>query len=100
MHVDYLIVGSGLTGATIARRLADEGREVLVVDRRQHLGGNVHDHCHPSGVRIHTYGPHYFRTNSEAIWEFVTRFTAFDRYEAALKAWVDGAYENWPIAGS
>jgi UDP-galactopyranose mutase len=100
MLIDYLIVGSGLTGATIARCLADEGREVLVVDRRRHAGGNVHDHCHPSGIRIHTYGPHYFRTNSEAIWEFVTRFAAFDPYQAALKAWVDGRYENWPIAGS
>jgi UDP-galactopyranose mutase len=100
MLVDYLVIGSGLTGATIARCLADEGREVLVTDRRGHMGGNVHDHCHASGIRIHTYGPHYFRTNSEAIWEFVTRFAAFDPYQPALKAWVDGRYENWPIAGS
>jgi UDP-galactopyranose mutase len=100
MKVDYLIVGSGLTGATIARILTDAGRKVLIVERRSHLGGNVHDHCHPSGIRIHTYGPHYFRTSSDTIWKFVNRFASFYNYEAILKSYVDGLYENWPIAGS
>ena len=80
--------------------LHDAGREVLVLERRPHLGGNVHDYVHQSGIRIHTYGPHYFRTNSEAIWEFVHRFARFFPYEAILKTWVDGNYENWPIADS
>lgn len=96
----YLIVGSGLTGAVIARMLTDAGREVLVVDRRGHCGGNVYDHFHPSGIRIHTYGPHYFRTNDEDLWAFVNRFACFYQYEASLKSWVDGRYENWPIAAS
>src|SRR4051812_28499142 len=100
MTADYLIVGSGLTGAVIARTLVDAGRSVLVVDRRAHPGGNVHDHFHPSGIRIHTYGPHYFRTNDDALWSFVNRFASFYRYEAALKSWVNGDYENWPIAAS
>ncbi|HEX8618737.1 MAG TPA: UDP-galactopyranose mutase [Thermoanaerobaculia bacterium] len=100
MKTDYLIVGSGLTGAVIARILRDAGQDVLVVDRRSHVGGNVHDHTHPSGIRIHTYGPHYFRTTSEEIWAFVNRFATFDPYEAALKSLVDGREENWPIAGS
>lgn len=100
VQVEYLIVGAGLTGGTIARALHDSGREVLVLDRRPHLGGNVHDHWHPSGIRIHTYGPHYFRTTSDAIWAFVNRFSKFYQYEASLKSWVDGAYENWPIAAS
>ncbi len=100
MKIDYLIVGSGLTGAVIARTLVDAGREVLVVDRRAHLGGNVHDHAHPSGIRIHTYGPHYFRTSSERIWEFANRFASFYRYEASLVSDVDGVLEQWPIAGS
>lgn len=97
---DYIIVGSGLTGATMARFLRDAGREVIVLDRRNHKGGNVHDHAHTSGIRIHTYGPHYFRTNSDEIWNFVNRFTSFHPYEAALKSFVDGKYENWPIAAS
>ena len=98
--VDYLLVGSGLTGAVIARTLADAGREVLVLERRSYVGGNVHDHVHPCGVRIHTYGPHYFRTHRDDIWEFVTRFAEFYRYEACLKTLVDGRHENWPIAAS
>jgi UDP-galactopyranose mutase len=98
--VDYLIVGSGLTGSVIARALADAGRDVLMVERRDHVGGNVHDHKHASGIRIHTYGPHYFRTNSDRIWDFVTRFAKFYKYEASLKTLVDGQYENWPIAAS
>ena len=81
---DYVIIGSGLTGAVVARLLADAGREVLVVERRAHLGGNVHDHTHASGIRVHTYGPHYFRTSSDRIWDFATRFAPFYRYEARL----------------
>jgi UDP-galactopyranose mutase len=100
MNVDYLVVGSGLTGAVIARTLADAGREVLVVDRRSHMGGNVHDHAHSSGIRIHTYGPHYFRTSCDRIWEWATRFGEFFRYEAALLSDVDGNLVSWPLGQS
>ena len=99
-NVDYLVVGSGLTGGVIARALVDAGRDVLIVDRREHVGGNVHDHVHDSGIRIHTYGPHYFRTHSDRIWDYVTRFAEFYEYKASLKTLVDGEYENWPIAAS
>jgi UDP-galactopyranose mutase len=77
MTYDYVIVGSGLTGAVLARLLTDAGRSVVVLDRRSHCGGNVHDSKHESGVRVHTYGPHYFRTNSDSLWEFVNRFSSF-----------------------
>lgn len=97
MEVDYLVVGSGLTGATIARVLADLGHKVLILDRRNHVGGNVHDHWHDGGIRIHTYGPHYFRTDSERLWNFVNRFDRFYRYEPVLMTRVDGALEYWPI---
>jgi len=97
---DYLIVGSGLTGAVIARQLTDAGRSVLVVERRPHIGGNVYDSAHSSGIRIHSYGPHYFRTASDEIWAFVNRFSAFYTYEAVLKTFVEGRYENWPVAAS
>jgi len=97
---EYLIVGSGLTGTVIARSLTEQRRSVLVLDRRSHCGGNVHDHLHASGIRVHTYGPHYFRTDSESLWRFVNRFTSFYKYEPALQTWVDGQYENWPITAS
>lgn len=101
MKTDYLVIGSGLTGATIARMLHDAGHAVLVVERRTHLGGNVHDHIHqPSGMRIHTYGPHYFRTGSESLWRFVNRFSDFYSYEAVIQTLVDGRCENWPVAAS
>lgn len=100
MQVEYVVVGSGLTGAVLARRLADSGREVVVVERRHHLGGNVVDHTHPSGIRVHTYGPHYFRTDSDVVWSFVNRFSEFYTYEASLKSLVDGQCESWPITSS
>jgi UDP-galactopyranose mutase len=97
---DYIIVGSGLTGAVIARELHDAGNRVLVLERRSHIGGNVCEETHPSGIPFHTYGPHYFRTNSEKLWSFVHRFANFRPFEAVLKSYVDGQFENWPIAGS
>lgn len=95
--VDYLVVGSGLTGSTIARRLADAGREVLVLERRPATGGNVRDSLHPSGVRVGIYGPHYFRCSSPRIWDFVNRFAEFEPFHARVLALVDGAYEDWPV---
>ncbi len=97
---DYVVVGSGLTGAIIARELWDAGRDVLVLDRRKHIGGNVHDHIHHSGIRIHTYGPHYFRTNSDELWDYVNRFTSFQPYVACIQTLVGGRYEQWPISSS
>ena len=100
LQPDYLIVGSGLTGAVIARRLHDAGQRVLIVEKRPLPGGNVRDEIHPSGIRMHTYGPHYFRTSDKRIWDFVQRFSAFQPYTPCLKTWVDGRYENWPLAAS
>ena len=97
MRADYIVVGAGLTGATIARLLTDAGRDVLVLDRRAHAGGNVHDHVHESGVRIHTYGPHCFRTNDDAMWAFVNRFARFRPFEAQVQTLVRGQYQHWPI---
>ncbi len=94
---DFLIVGSGLTGATIARTLHERNYSVLVVERRHHLGGNVFDECHASGIRFHTYGPHYFRTSSERIWAYVNRFAEFFRYEASLMSYVGERFEYWPV---
>jgi UDP-galactopyranose mutase len=94
---DYVIVGAGLTGSTIARLLADANREVLLIERRPHVGGNLHDWRHQSGIAVHTYGPHYFRTSSDRIWAFVRRFAAFRPYEAIVRCFVAGRCEPWPL---
>jgi UDP-galactopyranose mutase len=100
MKYDYIVVGAGLTGAVIARELANIGASVIVCERRNHIAGNVHDHWHESGINVHTYGPHYFRANNDDLWAYVNKFTKFYKYEPALKSLVDGAFENWPISGS
>lgn len=100
MKVDYLVVGAGLTGATIARLLADAGRDVLVVDRRERVGGNVADTVHPSGIRHCLHGPHYFRTSSDRVWEFATRFDRFYEYKARVVAEADGQVYPWPLGAS
>jgi len=90
-------VGAGLTGSTIARCLADAGREVLVLERRSEVGGNVRDSRHESGVRIGHHGPHYFRCSSLRIWDFANRFAEFRPVQPRILALVDGTYEDWPI---
>jgi UDP-galactopyranose mutase len=96
--VDYLVVGSGLTGSTIARLLHDEGREVMLLERRDAPGGNVRDTVHPSGIPIHLYGPHYFRCASAQVWEFVNRCANFYRYRPTVKIRLSGVDHDWPIS--
>jgi UDP-galactopyranose mutase len=98
LRADYLIVGSGLTGASVARTLSDAGRDVLVLERRTHAGGNVRDAVHePSGVRWHVHGPHYFRTNCERLWDWVRRFSPFRPWAARVQTEIDGRLYRWPL---
>jgi len=69
---DILVVGSGWTGATVARKLADEGLRVLVLERRNHIGGNCYDEYNENGILIHRYGPHIFHTKFPHVWEFAS----------------------------
>lgn len=100
IKADFVIVGSGLTGSTIARILADNNQDVIILERRDHIGGNVYDYRHESGAMIHKYGPHYFRCGSAKIWEFVNRFTEFYDWSSVLKSKVEGEYRNWPVQQS
>ena len=76
---DYLIVGSGLFGATFARQATDAGRRVLVVDRRPNVAGNIYTED-VEGIHVHKYGAHIFHTNDAAVWRYVNRFAEFNRF--------------------
>ena len=93
-----LIVGAGFSGAVIARELADAGQPVCVIDRRNHLGGNAHDHVNEHGIRIHSYGPHIFHTANEAVWRWLSRFTDWLPYQHRVKAMLaDGRLVTLPV---
>lgn len=76
---DYLIVGSGLYGATVARQLTDAGKTVLVIDKRDHIAGNVYTEK-VEGINFHKYGAHIFHTNNPEVWSYVQRFATFNRF--------------------
>jgi UDP-galactopyranose mutase len=94
---DYLVVGAGFAGAVSAERLASLGHRVLVVDRRNHIGGNAYDHHDEAGILVHRYGPHIFHTNSAEVFEYLSRFTAWRPYEHRVRASVDGRLVPLPI---
>lgn len=85
---DYLIVGAGYAGAVCARELAEAGKTVMVIDRREHIGGNAFDKVDTHGVLIHPYGPHIFHTNSKRVFEYLSRFTNWRFYEHRVLAQV------------
>ena len=92
---DYLIVGAGFAGSVCAERMASYGYKVLLVERRNHVGGNAYDFYDEAGILIHKYGPHIFHTNSEMVFQYLSRFTLWRPYEHRVLASVDG--KNLPI---
>lgn len=94
----YLIVGAGFTGAVIAERIATLlGKKVLVVDRRDHVGGNAFDHANEHGVIIHRYGPHIFHTNAPKVVEYLSQFTGWRPYEHRVRGLVRGQFVPLPF---
>lgn len=93
---DYLIVGSGLFGATFAYRAAKAGKKCLVIDKRSQLGGNVY--CeNVEGINVHKYGAHIFHTNNKQVWDFVNSIVEFNRYTNSPVANYKGKLYNLPF---
>lgn len=93
---DYLIVGSGLFGATFAYRAKREGKKCLVIDKRSHLGGNVY--CESiEGINVHKYGAHIFHTSNKEVWDFVNSIVPFNRYTNSPVANYEGRLYNLPF---
>lgn len=97
MHRSVLVVGGGFSGATVARELAEAGLQITLIEKRNHIAGNAYDEFDAAGVLIHRYGPHIFHTNSERIFRYLSRFTAWHRYEHRVLASVDGKFLPIPI---
>lgn len=92
-----LVVGAGFAGSVVARELADHGFKVRVIDKRGHIGGNAFDELDTHGVLVHRYGPHIFHTNSERIFNYLSRFTSWRSYEHRVLSKVDGELYPFPI---
>lgn len=88
----YIVVGCGISGATVARLLAESGKKVEIWERRDHIAGNMYDFVEPYGVLVHKYGPHIFHTNNEKVWDFVNRFEDWKPFKLVCGAAWDGKY--------
>ena len=95
---DFLIVGAGFAGSVLAERIASQlGKTCLIVEKRNHIGGNAYDHYDAAGVLVHDYGPHYFRTNSQRVIDYLSQFTEWREVEYKILSWTHGRYWHFPI---
>ena len=93
---DYLIVGSGLFGSVFAHEMTKAGKSCLVLERRDHVGGNVY--CEEKeGIRIHKYGAHIFHTSNKEVWDYVNQFVEFNNYVNSPVANYKGELYNLPF---
>jgi UDP-galactopyranose mutase len=98
IEVDFLIVGAGIAGIVLAERLATQHHaRCLLVEKRQHIGGNCFDYYDDYGVLVHRYGPHYFRTNAQRIIEYLSKYTQWHPVGYTIKSFSDNRYWSFPI---
>ena len=96
MKYDYLIVGSGLFGSIIAYEMTKIGKKCLVIEKRDHIGGNVYTE-NTENINVHKYGAHIFHTNNREVWEYINQFADFNRYTNSPVANYKGELYNLPF---
>lgn len=95
---DYLVVGAGIFGATVAERLASNNKTVLVIDRRPHIAGNIYSETDKqTGIELHKYGSHIFHTESDEVWNYITKFSEFNGYIHTVNTRHNGKLYPMPI---
>ncbi len=94
---DVIVVGAGAAGCTVARKLAEQDKKVLIIEKKNHIAGNCYDAKDEHGVLIHVYGPHIFHTNRENVHEFLSRFTQWYEFRHQVVANVHGKYMPVPF---
>jgi UDP-galactopyranose mutase len=87
---DAIIVGAGLAGLVSAERLTAEGKKVLIIEKKNHIGGHCYDYLNESGIYVHQYGPHIFHSDNEEVWQYLSRFTDWHYYHHTVLGMVDG----------
>lgn len=87
--MNNLIVGCGISGATMARMLAERGEKVTIIDSKDHVAGNIYDY-YQDGICVHKYGTHIFHTNNKAVWDFISRFCQWYPYQHKVRGLIDG----------
>lgn len=96
--IDYIIVGSGLAGVVMAERIATQlNKKVLIIEKRNHIGGNCYDFKDENNILIHKYGPHLFHTNNKEVIDYLSNFTTWDIYNHEVLAYIDGKKVSIPF---
>jgi UDP-galactopyranose mutase len=98
MDFKYVIVGAGCSGLVMAERIANVlGEHVLIIEKRNHIGGNCYDYYDDYGILIHKYGPHIFHTNHRIVWDYLSQFTKWNLYQHRVLTYIDGNFIPMPI---
>ena len=96
--IDYIIIGAGLAGAVMAERIATQyNKKVLIIEKRNHIGGNCYDFKDENNILIHKYGPHLFHTNNKEVIDYLSNFTSWDIYNHKVLAYIDGKKVSIPF---
>lgn len=97
MKYDIIIVGSGFAGSTIAYKAAKNGKKVLVLEKREHIAGNMYDYIDENGILVQKYGIHSFHTNNENVYEFINEIGDWQEYKLRARVYIDGKYTPSPF---